>query len=84
MFICKRNNAGSVSLSSNWVESECFSDRTRCIWKDGALDGGMEGSGGVEEGEAMVMKESSKRVCLPCFFKKKGGGSNYLRSAALA
>lgn len=83
MFICKRNNAGSVSLSSNWVESECFSDRTRCIWKDGALDGGMEGEA---EGEAMVMKESSKRVCLPHFFKKKKGlgGSNYLCSTALA
>lgn len=40
MFICKRNTVGCVSISSNWVEFECFSDRTRCIWKDGALKGG--------------------------------------------
>lgn len=39
MFICKRN-IGCMSISSNWVEFECFSDRTRCIWKDGALEGG--------------------------------------------
>lgn len=60
MFICERNNIGCVSISSNWVEFECFSDRTRCIWKDGALEGGESG----REGEAIMMKESSKSVCL--------------------
>lgn len=40
MFTCERNNIGCASISSNWVEFECFSDRTRCIWNDEALEGG--------------------------------------------
>lgn len=46
MFICERNNIGCASVSSNWVEFECFSDRTRCIWKDEALE---EGGGNRDE-----------------------------------
>lgn len=60
MFICKRINIGCVSILSNWVEFECFSDGTRCMWKDGVLEGGERG----REGEAITMKESSKSVCL--------------------
>lgn len=66
MFICKRNNVGCVSLSSNWVESECFSDRTRCIWKDGALEGG--GGGGVEERRGRSNHDERKfKKCLFAF-----------------
>lgn len=62
MFICKRNSVGCVSISANWVEFECFSDRTRCMWKDEALEGGERGR------EAIMMKESKKNVCLLFFW----------------
>ena len=65
MFICKRDNIGCVSILPNWVELECFSDRTRCIWKAEALEGGR----GWRRGrEAIAMKESSKN----CLFAYSG------------
>lgn len=36
----ERNTVGCVSISSNWVEFECFSDCTRCtLERLGALEG---------------------------------------------
>lgn len=57
MFICERNNVGCVSISSNWVEFECFSDRTRCIWKDGALRGWGWGGWGVSNHDERKFKK---------------------------
>lgn len=59
----KGNKAGCVSVSSNWVEFECFSERTRCTVEGWSPRGPRV----EEEGEAIVMKESSNNVCLPFF-----------------